>query len=254
MKVGCAAVFQNQELLKRLPNESSIYSAEVIAIDLAMNIIANHKSSKFIIYSDSKSVLQVLQSKNSSTPLITRLLDKMNTLSKNNSIILTWIPSHLGIQGNERADRAVKKALQTRISNTKIPYTDLKPLINKFIIKKWQKSWDDQIQNKLHHIQDTIGEWPARYRRNRKEEVIISRLCIGHTHITHSHLLKGEDSPVCLTCKVPLTVKHILINCDRFRRIRPKHYQTNNLKNLFKNSKPEEILSFLKEINLFIKI
>ena len=158
MKVGCAAVFQSRELLKRLPNESSIYSAEVIAIDLAMNIIANHKSSKFIIYSDSTSVLQALQSKDSSTPLITRLLDKMNTLSKNNSIILTWIPDHIGIQGNERADRAAKKALQTCISNTKIPYTDLKPLINKFIIKKWLKSWDDQTQNKLHHIQDIIDE------------------------------------------------------------------------------------------------
>ena len=252
MKVGYAAVFQNQELLKRLPNESSIYSAKVIAIDLAMNIITNHKSSKFIIYSDSKSVLQALQSKDSSSPLITRLLDKMNTLSKNNSIF-TWIPSHIGIQGNERAAWAAKKALQTHISNIKIPYTDLKPLINKFILKKWQKSWDDQTQNKLHHIQDTIGEWPAGYRRNRKEEVIIFRLRIGHTHITHSHLLKGEDSPVCSTCKVPPTVKHILINCDSFCQICPKHYQTNNLKN-FKNSKPEEILSFLKEINLFIKI
>ena len=135
MKVGCAAVFQNKELLKHLPNESSIYCTEVIAIDLAMNIIANHKSSKFNIYSDSKSVLQALQSKNSSTPLITRL-DKMNTLSKNNSIILTWIPSHIGIQGNERADRAAKKALQTFISNIKIPYNDLQPLINKFILKK----------------------------------------------------------------------------------------------------------------------
>ena len=252
MKVGCAAVFQNQELLKRLPNESSIYSAEVIAIDLAMNIIANHKSSKFI-YSDSKSVLQALQSKDSSTPLIIRLLDKMNTLSKNNSIILTWIPSHIGIQGNERADKATKKSLQAHISNPKILYTNLKPFINKFIFKKWQKSWNDQTQNKLHHIQDTIGEWPVGYRRNRKE-VIIPRLCIGHTHITHSHLLKGEDSPVCLTCKVSLTVKHILINCDRLRQICPKHYQTNNLKDVFKNSKPEEILSFLKEINLFIKI
>ena len=147
MKVGCAAVFQNQELLKRVPNESSIYSAEVIAIDLAMNIIANHKSSKFIIYSDSKSVLQILQSKNSSTPLIIKLRDKMNTLSKNNRIILTWILSHIGIQGNERADKVTKKALQTHTSNSKIPYTDLKPLINKFILKKWQKSWDDQIQN-----------------------------------------------------------------------------------------------------------
>ena len=91
------------------------------------------------------------------------------------------------------------------------------------------------------------------YRRNRKE-VIISRIHIGHTHITHSHLLKEGDSPVCSTCKVPLTVKHILINSDSFSQIRPKHYQTNNLKNLFKNSIPEEILSFLKEINLFIKI
>ena len=164
MKVGCAAVFQSQELLKRLPNESSIYSAEVITIDLAMNIIANNKSSKFIICSNFKSVLQTLQSKDL-TPLITRLLDKINTLSKNNSIILTWIPSHIGIQGNERADKAAKKAPQTHISNTKIPYTNLKPLINKFILKKWQKSWDDQTQNKLHYIQDTIGEWRVGYRR-----------------------------------------------------------------------------------------
>ena len=123
----------------------------------------------------------------------------------------------------------LQKRHSRHISNMKIPYTDLKPLINKFILKKWQKSWDDQTQNKLHHIQDNIGEWPAGYRRNRKE-VIISRLHIGHTHITHSHFLKGKDSPVCLTCKVPLTVKHILISCERFRQICLKHYQTNNLK------------------------
>ena len=52
---------------------------------------------------------------------------------------------------------------------------------------------------------------------------------------------------------VQSTVKHILINCDRFRQSRTKDYQTSNLKDLFKN-KPEEILSFLKETNLFIKI
>ena len=95
------------ENLKTIENESSIYSKEAIAIDLA--IIANHKSSKFIIDSDSKSVLQALLSKTSSTSLMTRLVDKMNTLSKNNSIILTLIPSHIGIQGNERADKATKK-------------------------------------------------------------------------------------------------------------------------------------------------
>ena len=51
MKVGCATNFWKQELLKRLPNESSIYSAEATAIDRAMNIMANNKSSKFILHS-----------------------------------------------------------------------------------------------------------------------------------------------------------------------------------------------------------
>ena len=63
MKVGWAAIFRNQELLKRLQNESSIYSAEVTAIDLAMNIIANHKPFKFLIHSDSKLVLKALHNK-----------------------------------------------------------------------------------------------------------------------------------------------------------------------------------------------
>ena len=55
----------------------------------------------------------------------------MNTLSKNDSIILTWIPSHIGIYGNERIEKATKKALLADLPNTKIPYTDLKLIINK---------------------------------------------------------------------------------------------------------------------------
>ena len=193
-------------------------SAKVTAIDLAMNIIANHKSSKFFIHSDSKSVLQALQNKNSSTPLITRLLDKINSLSKNNCIIITWIASHNGINENERADEAATKAIQVVIFNTKIPYTEIRPLINKFILKKWQRSWVDQTQNKLYSIQDTIGEWLAGYRRNRKE-VILSKLHDGKTHITYSHLLKKKTPSISSTCKVLLNVKHILINYNRFRQI-----------------------------------
>ena len=136
---------KKKESLKCLPNEASIYSAETTAIDLAMNIIANHKASKFIIYTDSKSVLLALQNRDTSPPppppLITKLLNNLNTLSKNNNIIFTWIPSHIGIQGNEKADKAAKKALQIDMCKSKIPYTDLKPTIKKFISDKWQKSW-----------------------------------------------------------------------------------------------------------------
>ena len=50
-----------------------------------------------------------VQNKNTSTSLITRLVDKINTLSKNYSIIISCIPSHIGVHGNERADKAGKK-------------------------------------------------------------------------------------------------------------------------------------------------
>ena len=78
MKVDFADIFHNQEFLKRLSNESSIYSEKVNAINLAMAILAYYKSSKFI-YSDSKSILFVLQNKDILNNLTTKLLSKMNT-------------------------------------------------------------------------------------------------------------------------------------------------------------------------------
>ena len=171
-----------------------------------MNFMTNHKSSKFIIHSDSK--LYRMKIKNASTSLITRVLVKMHTLSKSNSIIFIWKPNHIGIHWNETVDKAAKKkkALLADTSNTKIPYTDLKSIINKFILK-WQKSWNNEIQNKLHCIQDNIGEWPTGYRRNRKK-VILTRLRINHTHITHSNFQIKEDTLICSTSKVYLSQTH----------------------------------------------
>ena len=243
--VGCAATSQKKkESLKCLPNEASIYSAETTAIDLAMNIIVNHKASKFIIYTDSKSVLLALQNRDTSSPLITKLLNKLHTLSKNNNIIFTWIPSHIGIQGNEKAKLQKKFFKMICVGDLKKRwYTDLKPTIKKFISDKWEKSWDNQAQNKFH---EAIEEWPTGHRSIRRE-VILVRLHIGYTHITHSHLLKGEDAPVCPTCKVQLTTKHILLNCNNLKHIRTKYYQARNLRDIFKNTNPENIFNFLKK-------
>ena len=186
-----------------------------------MNIIANHKSSKFIFDSDSKSVLQSLQNKNASTSLNTKLLDKINIYSKNNSIILTWTPSHIGKYGNERADKAAKIASLADIPKTKVPLTNLKPTIKKFILDKWQKSWDDQIPHKLHRKQDTIGELPAGYRY------------WPHPHYPLTPPKIGKLPSV-------LTIKHILINGDRFNENRPKYLQINNVNDLFKYIKTRD--------------
>ena len=60
------------------------------------------------------------------------------------------------MRGNERADLAAKSTLDLAPEKFNIPYTDLKPEINRFIHIKWQKCWN--IPNKLFLIKTTLGK------------------------------------------------------------------------------------------------
>ena len=135
-KTACAAVL-NKILKKAHPMESSIFTAEAHAIDLALNIISKSKHKKFIIFSDSLSVLLSLRNKKFQNPLIIKLLSRLDSMSNRKEIIKCWIPSHIGVRGNERADLATKSALDLTSDKSRIPYTDLKPTISKFIHTKW---------------------------------------------------------------------------------------------------------------------
>ena len=123
-QVGCSVVSGIHTSKLRLPDNSSIFSAEVKAIDLALKFIDTVDNSKFIIFSDSLSVLQSLKNRNIRNPLIAKVLQKHDDLVPPKLIVYCWIPSHIGIPGNELADKAAKQALLLNISNTKVPYTD----------------------------------------------------------------------------------------------------------------------------------
>ena len=43
---------------------------------------------------------------------------------------MTWVPSHVGIRGNELADEAAKAALNERPTMITLPYSDFKPFVN----------------------------------------------------------------------------------------------------------------------------
>ena len=83
---------------------------------------------------------------------------------------------------------------------------------------------------------------------------MIAQLHIGHSFITHSFLLKGEEPPVCIGCDELLTIKHILLTCSDLIEIRQSHFTAQSLHELFQEVLPEKIFNFLKEINIFGKI
>ena len=122
-------------------------------------------------------------------------------------VIFTWIPSHIGIHGNTVFDREAKNTLDDPVSNCSIPYTDIKPFIVKYISKRWQDSWDQQIHSKLHEMHSLVGKTPCSYGQNRKEQVVLTRCRIGHNRLTHSYLLNNEERPECILCNSNYFIK-----------------------------------------------
>ena len=150
--------------------------------------------------------------KKKSSPYIHELLTLHHELSLNNEILYCWLPSHVGIRGNEDADKAAKSVFNLNETTRKIPFTDFKPVVNKYVMSKWQMSWDGTIFNKLHQIKPKVGS-VSPCRQSRREDVVLTRCRIGHTFLTNSYLLKRECQPECVPCQEPLTVKHILVDC-----------------------------------------
>ena len=68
-----------------------------------------------MIFSDSLSALQALEKLNSNHPLLTQIQDMLyKTETDQREIVFMWVPEHVGIRGNEAADRAAKEALDKK--------------------------------------------------------------------------------------------------------------------------------------------
>ena len=173
-KVGCAVISDNHSNMQRIPDDSSVFTAEAKAVDLALDFISTcNANNKLIIFSDSLSVLKAMNHTSSKNPQIQKLLEKCHELLANKEIVLCWIPSHIGIQGNEMVDQQAKTSLSLEPTSFKIPFSNFKPSINKYILEEWQTSWNKKnIGNKLLDIKPAFGEYQSVVRNIRKEVVL----------------------------------------------------------------------------------
>ena len=93
----------------------------------------------------------------------------------------------------------------------------------------------------------------------RKMEVILTRLRIGHTRLTHGYLMKSpkDETPKCEHCKVNLSVKHIFEDCAKFSNKRTAIFGNKTCREILEDSvdfSVKKIILFLKECNILHEI
>ena len=141
-RAAAAVVHRDNTKCVRLPDAASIFRAELYALLLAIDVVRRSKEKNFVIFSDSKSSLQSINGFNLDSDLVEKFLKDYTVLTKNGkNIILCWIPSHVGIFGNEKADAAAKSALSLPVTGMKLPATGMYPRITKLIFDEWQEVW-----------------------------------------------------------------------------------------------------------------
>ena len=138
----------NKTFTCRLPDDSSIYTAELRAILLALKHVYYSKGKSFLILSDSVSSLQSIFNLKYDHPALVQILDLYTEMTRDGrEIVFIWVPSHVGNRGNSAADSAAKDALDGDISVELIPFSDLKSRTNKYILELWQSEWDEFPEN-----------------------------------------------------------------------------------------------------------
>ena len=196
---GSYFMHDGQESFK-LNDKPNIFTAELYLILEVLTIIERNNNRNFNILCGSKSAIQKSNNLYSDHPIVSKIQSYIIMLhTRHKTVQICWIPSHVNIDGNERADKLAKEAAQSQgeVAYIHCPHKDYYPVIKSAIRQKWQQNWDNVDNNKLRSIKNDVNSWPSSKNKTRKVEVILAILRIGHTRLTHGHLMEQKPPPFC---------------------------------------------------------
>ena len=147
-------------------------------------------------------------------------------MSDDSETLLRWIPSHTWI-----SEMALEKTF-------KIPYTDLKIKINKYILQQRQHRWSNNNYNVSRNQAYTM-RMEAKLQKKPK--------------ITHSYSLKEKEQPMCHACQTAYIINIFSVNALIWP-LQEKDFIKQAVWKNYKKTKVDAIMSFLKAVGLYGKI
>ncbi|KAG6442242.1 hypothetical protein O3G_MSEX002220 [Manduca sexta] len=245
--------------------------AELIAILEALSYIDSISHNNFLILTDSRSALQLLYRCTSpirGIPIAYSILDiicKLRESKKN--VTLQWVPSHVGIKGNEVVDKLAKEATIDGVDYSCEPfYTEVQYKIRERCYKIWQEYFNERSKSKgiwYATIQPSVFKrsWIDKADMGRHTIATALRLRSGHIPLNKfAFLMRKVDSPNCTVCNSIEDVYHIIMECRRNEPQRHelamthnKFYETGECNSVLANPTSEIARALYKLVNLGIK-
>ena len=136
-------------------------------------------------------------------------------------IVLLWVPSHCGLEGNERADVLAEGG--TKLSQKGIPVSEA-IVKAKIKARKWQptqKRPTETYKERRASRKEIEAEWPRRVR------TAYARMRTGHSKRPkqYRYVIEQEDDAICKCGQVEETIEHILCNCEIMAERRAQHFE-----------------------------
>ena len=151
--------------------------------------------------------------------------------------MLSWIPGHVDIRGNECADECVKRGAHDSTGAEQvnpdlnaiygISYTSAKRTITRALNTKWTEYWaqkrttmtDYKLQPQIAPYTTLGTPFEIRFRT-------ACKLGVDSLNATRFRFGRGAVSPFCPACGKQETVEHFITKCKFYKQCRRPLYKT----------------------------
>ena len=100
-----------------------------------MNYVFNLPVNRVTIFTDSRSAIQAIMKYPSSNSLAQLIRCRITNLDR--PVCLCWVPSHTGVELNERADQLARTALRHQMHSVPLPVSDYKNQVKRVVAERW---------------------------------------------------------------------------------------------------------------------